>query len=140
MSFIGVLVCGCGLALGTCDDPNTRSTGQPAATTAPDSSNEQAIRAASAAFVRAYNAGDVKALATLFTEDAECADEHGNLISGTKSITENFAAKPGGNMEVEIDSIRFLTPEVAKEEGRCTIKPDGSGPPEVSRYTVLYVH
>jgi uncharacterized protein (TIGR02246 family) len=139
MSFIGVLLCGCGLALRTCDEPNTRSTGQAAATNAAHSPDEQAIRAASAAFVRAYNAGDVKALATLFTDDAECADEHGNLIRGTKSITENFAAKPGGKMEVEIDSIRLLTPDVAKEEGRCTIKPGGSAPPEVSRYTVLYI-
>jgi uncharacterized protein (TIGR02246 family) len=127
------------MALGVCDQPNTAASGQAAAAPAPGSLDEQAIRAASAAFVKAYNSGDPKTLAALFTEDAECADEHGNLIMGTKSITENFASRPGSKMEVQIDSIRFLSPDVAKEEGRCTIKPDGSGPPEVSRYTVLYV-
>jgi uncharacterized protein (TIGR02246 family) len=136
---MSVLLCGCGLAMGGSDQPNNAASGQAATTTAAGSPDEQAVRAASASFVKAYNVGDVKELAAHFTDDAECADEHGNLIRGTKSITENFAARPVGKMEVQIDSIRFLSPDVAKEEGRCTIKADGSGSPEVSRYTVLYV-
>jgi hypothetical protein len=39
---------------------------------------------------------------------------------------------------IEIDAIRFLGPEVAKEEGRTLVTP-AKGAPEARRYTVLYV-
>jgi uncharacterized protein (TIGR02246 family) len=119
-------------------------------TRAPD---EPAILDAGAAFVRAYNAGDTRALAAMFTADAEVISEDGQVIEGRDAIAAHFAstfeALPGQTIEIHVESIRFLGPDVAKEEGRARVhppgaNPSGSGPmgvavPQFGRYTVLYV-
>src|SRR4051794_13135935 len=92
-------------------------------TTADRAGDERAIRDAGAEFVRAYNAGDAGAIASLFTEDAEVFSEDGNVVEGRAAITahfaESFEANPGETIEIQIDSLRFLGPQVAKEEGRA---------------------
>ncbi len=138
-----VLLGGVCLAFGMGNRPNTASASQIAATQSDQSEDEKAIQAATASFVKAYNTGDAKAIAALFTEDAESVDEDGTWVQGRQAIAESFAqtfaASPGGKMELKRDSLRFLSPDVAKEEGRCTITPAGAGAPDVHRYTVLYV-
>jgi uncharacterized protein (TIGR02246 family) len=126
------------------DDPaNTAATGQTPASKSEPTADETAIRAASAAFVKAFNASDAQAIADLFTEDVESIDEDGTVVKGKRAVADLFAqafsASPGSKMEIRTDSIRFLSPEVAKEEGRSTIKPAGAGAPDVDRYSVLYV-
>jgi uncharacterized protein (TIGR02246 family) len=105
------------------------------------SEDERAIRAADAAFVREYNQGDSKALAARFTDDAEASEADGERYQGRELIerrfAETFAASPGVKIALEIQSIRFLSPDVAKEEGRSLITPAAEVP--VARpYTVLY--
>jgi uncharacterized protein (TIGR02246 family) len=138
-----VLLGGLCPAAGIDERPNTTSTGQSPANRSEGTSDEKAIRATSAAFVKAFNAGDAKAIADLLTEDAESTDEDGTVVQGKWAVADlfaqAFAASPGSKMETRIDSIRFLTPEVAKEEGRSTITPAGEGAPDVDRYSVLYV-
>src|SRR5947209_3917326 len=46
------------------------------------SADEEAIRANVARFVKAYNAGDAKAVAALFTPDGEIVDKEGNDTEG----------------------------------------------------------
>jgi uncharacterized protein (TIGR02246 family) len=106
------------------------------------SEDERAIRAADAAFVREYNQGESKALAARFTEDAEAIEADGDRYQGRDLIerrfAETFAASPGVKIALEIQSIRFLSPDVAKEEGRSLMTPAKEVP--VARpYTVLYV-
>ncbi len=136
--FLGSL----GLAAGLQGPLSTAMTGQVVAEKPEKTPAEKQVQAATDAFVRAYNAGDVKAIAALFTEDAESTDEDGTLIQGKSAIADLFAqalaANPGSKMEVRVDSLRFLSPDVAKEEGRCTITRAGGGT-DVDRYTVLYV-
>jgi uncharacterized protein (TIGR02246 family) len=95
------------------------------------------------AFVKAFDSGDANALAALFTEDAESVDEDGTVVQGRSAIAQQFAqvfaSNPGGKIKISVDSLRFLGPDVAKEEGRCTITPGDGGPPETDRYTALYV-
>jgi uncharacterized protein (TIGR02246 family) len=95
------------------------------------------------AFARAYNAGDANALAALYTEDAESIDEHGDRVQGRAAIqgmySSLFQERPGATIRIAIDSIRFLGPDVAKEEGQTRVKPKGNEPETVRRYTVLYV-
>jgi uncharacterized protein (TIGR02246 family) len=99
---------------------------------------------ASAAFVQAFNAGNLQAIAASFTEDAETIDEDGMRRQGRAAIAdafaENFAASPGSKMEIRAESLRFITPDVAQEEGQCTIMPAVGGPPEVNRYCVILVN
>jgi uncharacterized protein (TIGR02246 family) len=121
--------------------------------------DEKAIREAGAAFVRAYDAGDTRAIVQLFTVDAEVVSEDGEPIQGQEAIAalfaSTFAANPGEKIELDEISIRFLGSDAAKEDGRARIVPavaNAGAPsrtagqsvahadlPQISRYTVLYV-
>ncbi|MFO0953794.1 MAG: SgcJ/EcaC family oxidoreductase [Isosphaeraceae bacterium] len=117
--------------------------GAPAAAPAPAlSKDEAAVKAADEAFVLAYNKGDAKALAALFTEDAEVVEANGDRYEGRdlieKSFADTFEGVKGAKLSLEIDTIRLISPDVAKEEGRSIVTPKEGAP--VSRlYTVLYV-
>ena len=91
------------------------------------SADEKAIRAVDDQFVRDYNRGDSKALAALFTEDAESIEPQGERFRGRDLIerrfVETFAASPGVKIAIEAASIRFLSPDVAMEEGQTVIAP-----------------
>lgn len=106
------------------------------------SEGEKAILAVDEAFVRDYNKGDSKALAAMFTEDAEVVEGDGGAYQGRdlveKRLAETFANSPGARIAIETDAIRFLSPEVAKEEGRTLVTPK-EGSPRESSFTVLYV-
>jgi uncharacterized protein (TIGR02246 family) len=112
---------------------------KPAAAT---NEGEDAIRAVSASFVKAYNAKDAKALGELFTEGAAIEDDDGTITQGRDAIvdryTNHFKEGDKGTLAVDVDSIRFLSPTLAEETGTATIKED-SGPPDENRYSVLYV-
>src|SRR5262249_23168540 len=53
--------------------------------------DEAAIRANVAAFVRAYNAGDAKAVAALFVPDGLIMDKDGTTAEGREAIKDTFA-------------------------------------------------
>jgi uncharacterized protein (TIGR02246 family) len=105
--------------------------------------DEAAIRANVAAFVKAYNAHDAKAIAALFTPDGQIVDKEGDASEGRDAIQQTFATlfteNPQKRLEVTIESIRFLGSDLAMEEGTTkeTIAP--GEPPEYDRYTVLHV-
>ena len=104
---------------------------------------ELAIRRAVDAWVRAYNAGDAKALASLFRLDGEVIDEDGNRAQGREAIEgvfhRIFKENPKSHVEVAIQSIRFLSPTVALEEGTSTAVHNADQPAQRSRYTVVHV-
>lgn len=107
------------------------------------SADESAIRANIERFVKAYNAGDAKAVAALFTPDAYIVGKEGSTTHGREGIAQTFAElfknKPEKDIEVVVESIRFLGPDLALEVGTSkeTYGPDE--PPEYDRYTVLHV-
>ena len=105
--------------------------------------DEEAIRQADDAFVKAYGQGDAKSLAALFTVDAEYVDESGNVFQGREaieqSLTEFFTENPECKLEMNIDTIRFISPAVAVEDGRTTVTRSESGASIDSRYTTVYV-
>ncbi|MDR3638531.1 MAG: SgcJ/EcaC family oxidoreductase [Isosphaeraceae bacterium] len=119
------------------EKPGTKEAASPA-----QSEDERAIRALDEAFVREYNSGDSKALAAHFTEDAEVVEANDDRYEGRavieRSFADTFAAAKGAKIAFEIDSIRLLSPDAAKEEGRSLVTPP-QGAPVARRYTVLYV-
>jgi uncharacterized protein (TIGR02246 family) len=136
--------------------PTSRTTGTPTlapprnlATTASPTEDaaadpqEQAIRQSIAAQLKAFNAADAKALAALFTAEAEIVDEQGNLFQGRDAIrrvyANLFASHPKAKMDVSIKSIRFVAADTAIEEGTSAValEPGETGVP--SRYTVVHV-
>lgn len=117
--------------------------GRSARSAAERSADEAAIRADIAKFVEAYNAGDAKAVAALFTPDGHAVDKDGNDVEGRKAIEQTFAdlfaATPKKNLEVFVESIQFVGPDLALEVGTTKETPAPGEPPEYDRYTVIHV-
>jgi uncharacterized protein (TIGR02246 family) len=123
-------------------EPGSAASGAVEAARPDPSDDEKAIRAVDEHFVLDYNRGDSKALATLFTDDAEAIEAEGDRLHGREPIerrfAETFAASPGVKIAIEIGSIRFLSPDVAKEEGHTIVTPAKEAR-QVRPYTVLFV-
>ncbi|HEV3164217.1 MAG TPA: SgcJ/EcaC family oxidoreductase [Isosphaeraceae bacterium] len=147
---LGPLLAGVCLCSGSEGDPQSPAQARPtaggssAADKAAQSEREKAIRAQVDAFVRAFNAGDAKAVAALFTQDAKVTDEEGDVLEGRDEIAELFATQftdnPGAKIEITTESLRFPSPDVAVEEGRARVEPADKGSPEITAYTVIYVN
>ena len=87
--------------------------------------DEQAIRLEGAAYAKAANAHDAKALAALFVPAGEIVNQEGHAVQGRQAIEETFAAcfaaNPSLQISVSTQSIRFVTPSVAIEDGDSRI-------------------
>ncbi len=105
--------------------------------------DEAAIRKAVESYVAAFNRGDAKALAALWSPDAVYTNRlSGEQVVGRAEIEKQFAAilaeAKGAKLESQTESIRFLSPNVAVEEGTAkVIRPDQE--PEESEYTAVYL-
>ncbi len=105
---------------------------------------EKAVDGVAQEFVRAYNAGKAKEVADLYAQDGELIDELGDRVVGREAIQDVYAMvfrdQPGSTIAIAKESLRFLTPEVALEEGLTTVKPGGKAEAaEVHRYRLIYV-
>ena len=111
--------------------------------TAEQSADEKAIRQMDDAFLKAYGRGDAKAIAAYFTADAEYVDELGNVFQGRAAIedsmTEFFAENPGCKLEMNVDTIRFISPGIAIEDGTTTVTRTAGEPTIESLYTAVHV-
>jgi len=116
------------------------SAGKPASS---GSKDEATIRANVAAFVKAYNAGDAKAVANLFAPEAQVIDEDGETTQGREAIEKRFAAifvdAPQGQIQIDVDSIRFMGSALAIETGRAKVTRNPGDNPEVTRYTAVHI-
>ena len=111
--------------------------------TAQQLADEAAIRLIDDAFLKAYGRGDAKAVAAFFTADAEYVDELGNVFQGRtaieNSMIEFFAENPGCRISMNIDTIRFISPGIAIEDGTTTITRTEGEPTVESLYTAVHV-
>jgi uncharacterized protein (TIGR02246 family) len=84
----------------------------------------------------------VKALADFFTDDAEYTAEDGRAFKGGAEIEETIRAallaKKGGNIAINVDSVRVLAPEVLVEK-RATTVTAKNGDVSESLYTAIHV-
>ena len=105
--------------------------------------DEQAIRQIVDAFVKSYNDHNATAIAALFTADGTTADEDGNVAKGREAVEKVFAGifkeHPKTRIEDTIESIRFVGPAEAIEDGTATITHDKETPAEKGRYRVVHV-
>lgn len=104
--------------------------------------DEQAIRKTTADLVKAYNAHDGQAIANLFAPDGELASEDGDVQQGREAIGEEFATVfaeyPDASIKVEIESIRFLAPNLAVEDGSAMVLREPGEAATPTRYTVVH--
>jgi uncharacterized protein (TIGR02246 family) len=139
---------GLALALGSfplarAQAPATSARPAPVAIDSARAADLKAIQDGITAFEKAFAAGDARAIVATFTDDATVADDKGST-KGSSGIqaryAEYFAANPRATIAIKPDSVRFLTPDVAIEEGRATVTlPESGGPLENTKYTVVYV-
>ncbi|QDU97024.1 SgcJ/EcaC family oxidoreductase [Lignipirellula cremea] len=106
-------------------------------------SEEGEIRAASAAFVVAFNKHDAKAIGAMFAEEGEYQSDTGLSFEGRAAIEKGYASyfstHPQGKIRLMIDSIRLLSDSAAIEDGHSVVEPPPAGAPAISRYSVVHV-
>ena len=104
--------------------------------------DRQAILQSARDFSAAFEKGDAKAVAVLWTKEGEYESDDGTILRGRTAIEEAFAAhfkgRPAGKTEIQVESIRFPSRDSAIEEGLTRSMTDNTLP-ESSRYRVLHV-
>lgn len=110
-----------------------------------ESSNndEAAIRTTGEAYVKTFNKGDPKALAAFWSPEAVYTNRlTGEQVIGRKAIAEQFAiifkAANELKLDVSVESIKFISPNVAAEYGTAIFITPKSEPEEIA-YLAVYV-
>lgn len=106
-------------------------------------SDEGELRKFVASYVEAFNTGKVETVAKFWAEDAVHTDE----ITGAKTIgreaiqadlQEAFKASPNATMSGMLESVQFITENVAKIEGEVAVD-TGVGSPSVAAFTAVLI-
>lgn len=105
--------------------------------------DEAAVRQAVESYVAAFNAGDAKALAALWSPEAVYTNRlTGEQVVGRESIEAQFTAifedLTGARLEASTNAVQFVSPNVAVESGTARVSLADQAP-EVSEYTAVYV-
>lgn len=110
-----------------------------------DSSQSSEFKAAEdqiQAYIAAYNKGDAKTLANFYTEDVDYIDQDGVEVKGRdaiqKLLADNFQANPGVKLNVTIDEVKQLSPNIRINRGIATVTPKG-GAVVTTRYVAIDV-
>jgi uncharacterized protein (TIGR02246 family) len=104
---------------------------------------KQAIQKNAEAFVEAFHKGDAKALAAIWAADGDYTDLMGRQFKGRaaieKAFADLFAEHKGLKVSIDSVSLRFVTPNVAIEDGMTAVFAPGGAPPSRARYTIVHV-
>jgi uncharacterized protein (TIGR02246 family) len=108
-----------------------------------DDADKAAIAQNAEAFIEAFGKGDARALAAFWTPDGDYTDQSGRHLKGREAIEKAFqsffAENKGLTVRIEGHSLRFVTGEVAIEDGiTYVIHPEGL-PASRARYTIVHV-
>lgn len=121
---------------------NRSNTPNPAAPTVEMTPDEVAVRKTGDTFEVAFNKGDAKAAAEHYTKDAEYVDDDGLVYQGRAAIEQSlkifFEGHPGSKIEMAVNSIRFIGPGVAIEDGVTAITLPNIPEPVFTRYTAVH--
>jgi uncharacterized protein (TIGR02246 family) len=103
----------------------------------------EAIAKNAEAFVEAFHKGDAKAVAAFWTADGDYTDQTGKQMKGRDAIEKAFAGffaeNKGLKLRINSDALRFVTPDVAIEDGSTEVAGSDGGPPTRARYTIVHV-
>jgi uncharacterized protein (TIGR02246 family) len=101
-----------------------------AALVAQPSADEAAVRGVVARYVAARDHSDANAIAALFTDDADQLVSSGEWRKGRDQVVRGTLAsseRTGGTRTITVESVRFLSPDVALADGRYEIAGMASG-------------
>lgn len=102
-----------------------------------------AIHKAVEAYVAAFNQGDAKTLASMWSPDAVYTNPlSGEQVVGREAIEQQFISifeqAKGTKLEVATESIKFVSPNVAIEQGSAKVM-QADQPPEESEYSAVFI-
>jgi uncharacterized protein (TIGR02246 family) len=110
-----------------------------------DAATLEPVQSAIKAFAQGFNAHDAKAVAALFSAQGEMTNQAGQVTRGSDAIQELFAklfaAHPGVKIRFDVQSMRFLSPDLAVEEGLSIMSnadDKTASAPHQDRYTVTH--
>jgi uncharacterized protein (TIGR02246 family) len=110
---------------------------------ADQAADEAAIRANAEKYVESYNRRDSKAMASMWSPDAVYQDPSiGEGVVGREEIAKQldyvFAGAEDAKLAVTVDSVEFLSPNVAIETGTANVEYSNHDP-ETFDYTAVHV-
>lgn len=113
------------------------------ATRADQAEDEATIRANAAKYVESYNRRDSKTMSSMWSPDAVYTDDStGESAVGRdaikKQLDNTFAGSEDAKLKIKIDSIDFVSPNVAVEKGSAEVS-YAKHPTEKSEYTAVHV-
>ena len=93
-------------------------------------------------YAEAYNKGDVKTLAGLYSDDVDYIDQDGAEVKGRdameKLLADNFQQNPGAQLAITTEEVKELTPDVKVTRGFATVT-SANGAVGTTRYTAVRV-
>ncbi|CAN5487855.1 hypothetical protein BH11PLA2_BH11PLA2_46540 [soil metagenome] len=93
-------------------------------------------------YAEAFNKGDAKALAAMWTENGESREANGETFVGRTAIekvyTQLFAKNIGAKIEVLVKSVRFPAKDMAVEEGLIRQTTGAKGLPATTSYVAVH--
>jgi uncharacterized protein (TIGR02246 family) len=101
-----------------------------------------AIRAAIRSYAEAFERGDGKALAALWTPDGDIIDDEGRVLNGRESVGQITAATkdaPRPAFRIKQTNLRLLTADVAIEDGTVEVTPPGATTPQSGWFSATWV-
>jgi uncharacterized protein (TIGR02246 family) len=145
----GVAVAVAWIAFGT---GHTGSAGQPAGAPAVPAADQKAaedrpadregVRKALDALCAAFQKGDAKAVAALWTAEGEYVGDDGTTVRGHAALEKDYAAfftkNPDNKLEVEVETLRFPSKDTAVVEGHFKLHTGKKKELVVSRCSFLY--
>lgn len=121
--------------------PNVSIT--PTAAVAQSDADSEAIRKVARDFTTAFNKGDAKTIAALWTENGECREASGQTFIGRaaieKAYTAFFKANPDVKIEVLVKSVRFPAKDLAIEEGLIRQSRGSKDLPASTSYVAVHI-
>jgi uncharacterized protein (TIGR02246 family) len=94
------------------------------------------------AYIAAYDKGDAQTLANFYAEDVDYIDQDGAEVKGREGIqkllADNFQANPGIKLDVTIDEVKLLSPDVLVNRGVAVVTPK-DGAAVATRYVAIDV-
>ncbi len=105
--------------------------------------DEQSIRANAGKYVELYNRRDAKGMADMWSPEAVYTDStSGDRFTGREAIAEHFAYVFAGmedaKLAVTVDTVEFVSPNVAIERGSAVVT-YSEHDPEESTYSAVHV-
>jgi uncharacterized protein (TIGR02246 family) len=105
--------------------------------------DKEAIFNNAKAFVDAFERGDAKALAAFWAQEGDYVDLTGRRLQGRPAIedafSEFFTGNKGLKLRIDVNSLRFVTPDTVIEDGVTYLIPPDGTPPNQARYTNVHV-